>query len=114
VKNKSVAAVQHDTYIGPVPVDCNAEKGSVPGGLDKEKFMNFKEKYPDFAAIESQVRRARVERAIYLSQAIIAGVQAVIGGVKRLGIVAARGVEAERDRRAVQADAFLKRSVPRY
>ena len=76
--------------------------------------MNFKEKYPDFAAIEAHIRAARVERAVYLSQAIIGGIQAVIGGVKKLGSLAARNVQTERGGRSIKADAFLKRSVPRY
>jgi hypothetical protein len=76
--------------------------------------MNFKDKYPDFAAIETQIQAARVERAVYLSQAIIGAVQAMVAGAKRLGAFAARNVKAETGRRSVQADAFLKRSVPRY
>lgn len=76
--------------------------------------MNFKDKYPDFAAIESHIRAARVERAVYLSQVIVGAIETVVSGLKRLGRVTARNVEAERDRRAIQADAFLKRSVPRY
>ena len=76
--------------------------------------MNFKEKYPDFAAIEGHIRTARIERAVYLSQAIVGAIETVIGGLKHLSTFAARNVGAERDRRAIQADAFLKRSVPRY
>lgn len=77
--------------------------------------MNFKEKYPDFATIETHIRAARVERAVYLSQAIVGGIQAVVEGVKKLAGFAARNVEAERDRRSIEAaGAFLKRSVPRY
>ena len=76
--------------------------------------MNFKDKYPDFAAIEGHIHAARIERAVYLSQVIVAAVQATIDGLKRLGAFAARNVEAERDRRSIEADAFLKRSVPRY
>jgi hypothetical protein len=76
--------------------------------------MNFKEKYPDFAAIEGHIRAARLERVVYLSHVIVAAVQGMVDGLKRLGAVAARNVEAERDRRSVEADAFLKRSVPRY
>lgn len=76
--------------------------------------MNFKDKYPDFAAIEEHIHAARLERAVYLSQVIVAAVQSVVGGVKRLGAMAGRNVAAERDRRSIEADAFLKRSVPRY
>lgn len=76
--------------------------------------MNFKEKYPDFAAIEEHIRAARIERAVYLSQVIVGAVQTVMDGARRLAAFAARSVEAERDRRSIEADAFLKRSVPRY
>ena len=80
--------------------------------------MNFKEKYPDFAAIESQVMAARVERAVYVSQAIMSGVEITVRGLKALGRRASamltRMMEARRDREANSANAFLKRSVPRY
>lgn len=76
--------------------------------------MNFKEKYPDFAAVETHIRAARLERAVALSQTIVGAIESVLNGLKRLGILAARNVEAERDRRSIEADAFLKRSVPRY
>lgn len=76
--------------------------------------MMFKDKYPEFAAIEEHIRAARVERAVYLSQVIVGAVQSVLEGIRRLGTFAARSVEAERDRRSIEADAFLKRSVPRY
>ena len=76
--------------------------------------MNFKEKYPDFAAIEGQIHAARLERAVYLSHAIVAAVQSTVGGMKRLAAYVSRNVGAERDRRSIGADAFLKRSVPRY
>ena len=76
--------------------------------------MNFKEKYPDFAPIAHHVQAMRLERAVYLSQVLVGALQSTIDGIKRLGSFTARNVQAERDRRAVQADAFLKRSVPRY
>ena len=34
--------------------------------------MDFKTRYPDFAAIETQIRHARAERSLYLAE-IIAG-----------------------------------------
>jgi predicted GNAT superfamily acetyltransferase len=82
--------------------------------FQKEKFMSFKQKYPDFAAIENLVVAARVERAIYVSQAIVAGIAWVVGAAKRLAVAVGSNLEAERDRRAIEADSFLKRSVPRY
>ena len=69
--------------------------------------MNFKEKYPDFAAIEGHIHAARLERAVYLSQVIVDAVQATIDGVKRLGAYVGGSVPAERN-------AFPKGPVPRY
>lgn len=71
--------------------------------------MNFQQKYPDFAAIENQVMAARVERAIYLSTAIVNGINWVVASGKRLVTAVNRNVEAEIERRALQSDPFLKR-----
>jgi hypothetical protein len=73
--------------------------------------MDFKNAYPDFAAIEGHIHRARVERGVYLAHLIAGFVVAAAGGAKRLGEVMDRGLAAERDRRAIEADSFLKRSV---
>ena len=71
--------------------------------------MNFQQKYPDFAAIENQILAARVERAVYLSTAIVNGIQWVVASGKRLATAINRNVEAEIERRALQSDPFLKR-----
>jgi hypothetical protein len=71
--------------------------------------MNFQQKYPDFAAIENQVMAARVERAVYLSTAIVSGINWVVASGKRLATAINRNVEAEIERRALQSDPFLKR-----
>lgn len=76
--------------------------------------MNFKEKYPDYAAIESQIRRARAERALAISQVLLGAGEAIVRGAKSLVAFMGRGDAAERDRRAIEADTFLQRSVPRY
>lgn len=71
--------------------------------------MNFQQKYPDFAAIENQVMAARVERAIYVSSAIVKGISWVVESGKRLAAAINRNVEAEVERRAIASDPFLKR-----
>jgi hypothetical protein len=76
--------------------------------------MNFKEKFPDFAAVEDHIRKARAERAVAIATAITGFVLATVNGMKRLAEAAGSGLAAERDRRAIESDAFLKRSVPRY
>ena len=76
--------------------------------------MRFSETYPDYASVEEHVRRARAERAVYLASAITQFVVAVSNGLKRAVASTAKSMEAERERRAIEADPFLKRSVPRY
>lgn len=74
---------------------------------------SFKSDYPDFAVIEGHIRRARVERAVALSHAFVSAGEALGRGLRRLAEVFNRNLNAELDRRAIEADAFLKRSVPR-
>jgi len=76
--------------------------------------MHFKDKYPDFAAIEDHIRRARAERSVAIATWLANAVLGLSGGIKRLVDQTTTGLAAERDRRAIEADAFLKRSVPKY
>ena len=78
------------------------------------KTKSFKETYPDFAAVEGHIRRARAERSLYIAMAITNGLVALGRGFKRLAAATGQGLAAERDRRAIESDAFLKRSVPKY
>ena len=66
--------------------------------------MNFAKTYPDFAAIEGHVRRARVERSLAIAQMIAAAVTAV-------GRAFQRPAQAEAERKHIAADAFLRRSI---
>ena len=76
--------------------------------------MNFKNDYPEFASIERQIRQARVERAAMVGTLLARGALAIGAAFRQLGGALTRGLEAERDRRAVEADSFLRRSVPKY
>jgi hypothetical protein len=76
--------------------------------------MDFKETYPDFAAIESHIRKARLERSVALAQMFTNALFAIGRGLRSLGESTGKGLAAECDRRAIEADSFLKRSVPRY
>ncbi|MDQ3028085.1 MAG: hypothetical protein M3R58_16490 [Pseudomonadota bacterium] len=75
--------------------------------------MNFKEKYPDFAAIETHIRHARAERTLAIAVALSELVMSVVNAVKRV-VLRDPTVTRERERQAIASDAFLKRSVPRY
>lgn len=76
--------------------------------------MDFRTNYPEYAVIEAHIRKARIERAVAVSHYLVDAGQAIARGLKRLATSVGRGLEAERDRRAIESDAFLKRSVPRY
>ena len=76
--------------------------------------MKFKDQYPDFAAIEQHIRRARAERQVAIATFFVDAILATGRGLKRITQGFGQGVAAEVDRRAVESDAFLKRSVPRY
>jgi len=76
--------------------------------------MDFKTMYPDFAAVESHIQRARAERSVALAHVIAGFITNLVSGLRRLAESLGDGLAAERDRRAIEADAFLKRSVPRY
>ena len=68
----------------------------------------------DFRTLESHIRRARIERSVAVAQSLVAVGETLGRALRGLYEAVGRGLEAERDRRAVEADAFLKRSVPRY
>jgi len=74
--------------------------------------MSFKNEYPEYATIEEHVRRARAERAVavghFFADAIVGAARAVKGLVDSLG----KGLQAEQERRMIEADSFLKRWVP--
>jgi hypothetical protein len=76
--------------------------------------MDFKDTYPDFAAIEGHIKRARVERSLAVAQFFAAAIVSVGRGLRSLSESMGKGLAAERDRRAIEADSFLKRSVPKY
>ena len=75
--------------------------------------MDFRD-YPEFLPVEEHVRRAKAERAVVIAHFIATWVERAVNALRRAGAAFADGLEAERDRRAIEADAFLKRAVPRY
>jgi hypothetical protein len=72
---------------------------------------NFKHDYPDFASIESHIRQARLERSVAVGQFFADVTVAIARGLKSLGSHLVRGLAADRDRRAIEADVFLRRSI---
>lgn len=76
--------------------------------------MNRQDIHADFAPIEQHIHDANLERAAYIGALFGKGAAAVSRALKRLGAAMERGYAEELDRRAIEADAFLRRSVPRY
>jgi len=70
--------------------------------------MSFKSRYPDFAAIERQVRQARAERAVAIATACADAIMAAVRGLKRLAATAAPALK-----RGSKGALVVKASVPR-
>jgi quinol monooxygenase YgiN len=66
--------------------------------------MRFSQQYPDFAAIEAHVQRARVQRSVAIAQMIADGLEAIARAFTG-------NEKAEADRRHVAAEPFLRRSI---
>ena len=67
----------------------------------------------EYESLNRRIERAHAQRNAYVGELIAEGGAALGRALKRLGAVMQRGYDAELDRRAVEADAFLRRSVPR-
>jgi hypothetical protein len=70
--------------------------------------------FPQYQDVAEHIRRARLERSVYVAELIAAAYARVARGLKNLASRMSDGLAAERDRRAIEADVFLKRSVGRY
>jgi len=70
--------------------------------------------FPQYEDVAEHIRRARLERSVYLAEAFAGLVERVARALRTFGERFADGLEAERDRRAIEADVFLRRSVGRY
>jgi len=75
---------------------------------------DFKNRYPEYATVEEHIRQSRLERSVAIAEWLSELVVSTGRGVQRLVEATGASLAAERDRRAVEADAFLKRSVPKY
>ena len=78
--------------------------------------MDFKTTYPDFAAIEEQIHKARAERSLAVAHAIVGLIEVIGRGVRKLGDLLGGGLAAAAaaERSIIESDPFLKRSVPRH
>jgi hypothetical protein len=74
--------------------------------------MDAKTHYPEFLSVDEHIRRAQLQRSAHIAHLIAVGMdrlaRAFAQGARSMG----SGLAAERDRRAIEADAFLRRAVP--
>ena len=75
--------------------------------------MNIHE-FPHYADVQDHIRRARLERSVHIAEAFATLVHRTGVLLKGFASRMSEGLAAENDRRAVEADVFLKRSVGRY
>ena len=73
--------------------------------------MSFKTEYPDFAAIEEHIRRARLERSVAIATMLTNLILAIGKGTNKVLHAWSRGLGYQTNLRAVEADAFVKRWV---
>jgi hypothetical protein len=76
--------------------------------------MSFRTEYPEYSTIEENIRQARAERAVAVAHFFAGAVVAAGRGLKRLVASLGNGLQAEHERRMIEADSFLKRYVARY
>ena len=74
--------------------------------------MSFKTEDPEYASIEEHIRRARAERSVVIANVFANAVVGIGRGLGRLVDALGRGLQAENERRMIEADTFLKRWVP--
>jgi hypothetical protein len=68
----------------------------------------------DFRDIEAHIRRARLERSVAMAKVVADGADALGRGVSRVVGAVLGSFASARDARAIEADAFLRRSLSRY
>jgi hypothetical protein len=76
--------------------------------------MNFKTEYPEYAVIEDHIRRAHAERSVAIAHMIANAVEALVRGTRQLVDSLGRGIQAHHERQLIEADSFLKRSLPHH
>jgi hypothetical protein len=76
--------------------------------------MDFRTEYPDYEAIQGHIRRAHAERSLAIAQMIANAIEAIVRGTRRFAADLGNGLQADWEKRAIEADSFLKRYVPRY
>jgi hypothetical protein len=73
---------------------------------------DFSNRYPEYASVEEHIRRAHLERSVAIAHMIAVAADKAIRGVERLVASLGDSLQAEHERRLIEADTFLRRSLP--
>ena len=73
---------------------------------------SFKNQYPEYSTIEEHIRNARAERSVVIAHALAGAIVSIGKGLRSLADSLGKGLQAEQERRMIEADTFLKRWVP--
>ena len=76
--------------------------------------MNIEQfEFPHYADVQDHIRRARLERSVAIAEGFATLVHKAAVWLKAFASRMSDGLAAENDRRAIEADVFLRRSVGR-
>jgi hypothetical protein len=73
--------------------------------------MDAKTHYPEFIPVEEHIRRAQLERSAHIAHLIAVGMDRLARRLRQAAATMGKGLDAEMDRRAIEADVFLRRAI---
>ena len=73
--------------------------------------MDAKTHYPEFISVEEHIRQAQLQRSAHVAHLIAVGLDRLAKRLRQAGITMSKGLDAEMDRRAIEADVFLRRAI---
>ena len=73
--------------------------------------MDAKTHYPEFISVEEHIRRAQLQRSAHVAHLIAVGVDKLARRLRQAATTMSHGLDAEMERRAIEADVFLRRAI---
>ena len=73
----------------------------------------FSKRYPEYASVEELIRNAHAERSVAIAHMIAVAADKAIRLVERLIGSLGDNLQAEHERRLIDADSFLRRAIHR-
>ena len=73
--------------------------------------MDAKTHYPEFISIDEHIRRAQLQRSAHIAHLIAVGMDHLAARLRQAAATLSEGLDAEMERRAIEADVFLRRAI---